>query len=327
MNIDSINIFIALFAGIVSFLSPCILPLIPSYLSFIGGTSYSIYNDDEKGASKKILIIRTVFFIIGFSIIFVSLGIIFSSAGFLLSGIQKTVNIVAGTVIIILGLNYIFNFIKIFNLEKRFHIKTKSSGVASAGLFGMAFGAGWTPCIGPILASILFMAGSSGQVINGTILLIIYSFGLGIPFLIASIFFTFFLKQIEKIKPHLNKIRIISGIFLVLIGLLVFMGSLVKINILFYQVAFQFDEWSKEFPLLAKLLFGLIFLGFLVLAVIAYIKKVWKIKNGNKINFKLLFLPARLVFISLLLIITVLVFVGLIDIPAIFTSWLYFQGI
>ena len=191
----------------------------------------------------------------------------------------------------------------------------------------MAFGAGWTPCIGPILASILFMAGSSGQVVNGAFLLIIYSFGLGLPFLIASIFFSYFLKQIVKIKPHLNKIRIISGIFLVIIGLLIFMGRLEKINILIYQVAFQFDRWSKEFPFMAKLLFGLIFLGFLILAVIAYIKKVWKLKNRNKINFKLLFLPARLVFISLLLIITVLIFAGLIDVPAIFTSWLYFQGI
>jgi len=326
LNVNSINIFIAFFAGIVSFLSPCILPLIPSYLSFIGGTSYNIYHDD-KISSRKILIIRTLFFILGFSIIFVILGIIFSSVGLLLGGIQKIVNIVAGSFIIILGLNYIFNIINILNLEKKFHIKTKSSGVVSAALFGMAFGAGWTPCIGPILASILFMAGSSGQVINGTFLLITYSIGLGLPFLIASIFFTFFLKQIDKIKPHFNKIRIISGIILVIIGLLIFMGRLVNINILFYQAAFQLDGWSKEFPFQAKLIFGLISLGFLALAVIAYIKKILKIKKGDGFNFKLLFLPVRWIIISLLLIITVLIFIGVINIPAILTSWLYFQGI
>jgi len=185
MNAD-ITLFIALAAGLASFLSPCVFPVIPSYLSYIGGLTLNELESSRK--ARVMLTVNSLLFVLGFTAVFTLLGVFFSGVGMALSGISRTVNIAAGTVVIILGLNFMFDFWKLLNMERRFHFSKRPAGAAGSLLLGMAFGAGWTPCIGPILASILFLAGSSEEVGKGALLLLVYSFGLGLPFILAGVF-------------------------------------------------------------------------------------------------------------------------------------------
>ncbi len=166
---NNINFFVAFAAGVLSFLSPCVLPLIPSYLSLVGGVS--VHELDGKRRQRSKVFIRTVLFVLGFSTVFILLGVLFSGTGGFLTGATQIVNIVAGSLIILLGLNFVFNFWKFLNFEKKLHMRSSPTGSVGALLLGMAFGAGWTPCVGPILASILCLAGSSRQILQGTALL------------------------------------------------------------------------------------------------------------------------------------------------------------
>ena len=141
------------------------------------------------------------------------------------STVGEIINMAAGSIVIILGLNYMFNFIKILNIEKKLQLRKRRSGAVGPLLLGMAFAAGWTPCIGPILASILFLAGTSGQGLEGAALLAIYSAGLGIPFILAGLFFSSYQNRIKKLSRHLYKIKIASGVLLVAIGVLFKAGA------------------------------------------------------------------------------------------------------
>jgi len=325
MFTENLNFLIAFAAGFLTFLSPCILPIIPSYLSFIGGISYDELADSR--VSKWGIFIKTLFFVTGFSLVFVLLGVVFSSAGTALSGISRIVNMVAGSVIIVLGLNCIFDFWKILNMDTRFHIEKRPGGIFGPALLGMAFGAGWTPCVGPILASILFLAGSSGKVLAGTFLLAAYSAGLGVPFILAGFFFSTFQKQMAKIRPHLQTIKIVSGIFLIVLGILIFVGSLSRMNAFMFTIAGDFQEWSEANPLGPRLLFGSLFLVLSLLFVVFYLRRVFRIIHGKESNKKSLFLPVRLLFIIILTVASVLSYTGVLDISRMFTHWLTFQGI
>ncbi|MFW5842418.1 MAG: cytochrome c biogenesis CcdA family protein, partial [Spirochaetota bacterium] len=209
---------LAFAAGLLSFLSPCILPLIPSYLSYIGGASLAELQQSLPRRSETVG--RTLLFVLGFSVVFVVLGLLAGTSGFLIGGTSRIIGLVAGGIVVLLGLNIIFDFWKTLNIERKFHFSSKPRGYAGSVAIGMAFGAGWTPCIGPILAGILFLAGRSGNAATGTALLLVYSLGLGVPFLIAGAFFPQFLKALSGLKRHLETIRIVSGAFLVGIGLL-----------------------------------------------------------------------------------------------------------
>ncbi|MEW5814550.1 MAG: cytochrome c biogenesis protein CcdA [Spirochaetota bacterium] len=317
MNLE-LHFFTAFIAGLLSFLSPCILPLIPSYLSFIGGISYHDLN--EKKVSRLNIFFKTLFFVLGFSIIFITLGVIFSSTGILLSKVSQIVNLAAGILVILLGVNFIFDIWKTLNIEKRFHFSRSPSGIFGSILLGMAFAAGWTPCVGPILASILFLAGTGDKVLQGTLLLTVYSAGLGLPFLMGGLFFSQFLKQAEKIKLHLKKIKTISGIFLVLIGISILLGRLQKLNIFLFSWANTLESWRQSRPGVLRLFFSLLFALPVFALAYFYFKKV----NTHK---KFLFQPVTFSFILLFLIFAVFTLAGVIDPAEFLTFWFTFRGI
>ncbi len=322
---ENLNFAIAFLAGIISFISPCILPVIPSYLSFIGGITYNELID--KKISRWGIFIKTLFFISGFSVIFIVLGFVFSGVITSFGGASRIINMIAGTIVIVLGLNYIFDFFKILNIEKKFHFKKRPRGAVGSMLLGMAFGAGWTPCIGPILASILFLAGTSGQGLQGTVLLAFYSAGLGIPFILAGLFFSSYQNRMEKLKQHFHKIKIGSGVFLLIIGVLIFFGSLSRINTFFFKIAGNLEAWRGDNPSCPRLLFFIIFLIISITLIFFYIKRALRIIRSSGSTLKSFIFPARLILIVFFIGTTILSFSGILDIPKIIILWMTFQGI
>lgn len=198
--------------GIASFISPCVLPMIPIYISYFAGQDYN---------KKNKALINSIGFVIGFSIIFVFLGVLASSIGSFVLRYQNIIKIVFGIVIIIFGLN-MMEKIKIPFLNKTLKInsKKKDFNFLSSILFGILFSIGWTPCVGVFLGSALMMASTEGEVLKGSILLLCYSIGLGIPFIISSLLIEKLKKLFTWIKEHYNLINTISGLFLILIGII-----------------------------------------------------------------------------------------------------------
>jgi cytochrome c-type biogenesis protein len=217
---EKLSVFIAFGAGVLSFLSPCVLPLIPSYLCVIGGSPTA-----DGGEYRPRLIARTAGFIAGFSAVFMAISVVFSSAIIMAAGVFRYINIVSGAIVIVLGLNIIFDFLSLLNYEKRFHLKSRPKGIIGAFLAGGAFGAGWTPCVGPVLAAILLLAANSGGVPRAIFYLFAYSAGLGLPFLLAAIFFNAFVKVSAKLRVFMPLIRRISGALLIVIGVLIAIGQ------------------------------------------------------------------------------------------------------
>lgn len=321
----NLHLSLAFLAGLLSFLSPCILPLIPSYLSFIGGIS--LLELQRSRTMRLSIFLQSLFFVLGFSVVFITLGVLFSSTGGILGNAVQLVNIIAGAVVILLGFNFIFDFWKILNREKRVHIDRKPAGFLGSILLGMAFGGGWTPCVGPILASILILAGSSGKMLSGIFLLIAYSAGLGLPFLLAGLFFSQFARQMEKIKPHLNAIRITSGIFLIMIGILILLGRLQRLNIFLFSSAYTLQAWQESSPLLSRLVLSVLFLIPFFLLLFAYIRKSRKVCEQGKLPLKKLIMPGRIIFLSVFLLLSVLSLSGTLNIGAIISYWFTYQGI
>jgi cytochrome c-type biogenesis protein len=249
---ENLSILLAFGAGLLSFLSPCVLPLIPSYLCFIGGVSLTGAGEKPEEESRRQnelnphLIASTLFFILGFSAVFIILSILISATFTLMGGISRYINLGAGIIVIILGLNIIFDFLSFLNYEKRFHPLRRPRGMIGAFFVGAAFGAGWTPCVGPILGSILLLAGQSGGIPRAVLYLAFYSAGLGLPFLLAAIFFNRFLKTAVKLRAHLPLIKRISGILLIFIGLLILSGRYQALNILIQKWQYRFIDWALE---------------------------------------------------------------------------------
>jgi cytochrome c-type biogenesis protein len=312
----NINVLIAFSAGVLSFLSPCVLPLIPSYLSLIGGVSVR----DLGGQHRSRVFLRTLLFVAGFSAVFIALGVLFSGTGGFFTGATQIVNIVAGALVMLLGLNFIFNFWKFLNFEKRMHMRSSPTGWVGALLLGMAFGAGWTPCVGPILASILFLAGSSGGILQGTLLLSVYSLGLGLPFILAGLFFSQFLGARERMKRHFDTLRIVSGVFLVFIGLLIALGRLQRFNIFLFRLASRLESWNAAAPWQVRLGFTLLFLLPAVLLGVSYLRQA-------RSQGRVVLLPGRAVFLLLFLCLAVVTAAGVLDPTGFFTFWFTYQGI
>ncbi len=223
---ENISIFVAFLAGIISFLSPCILPVIPSYLAFITGISLEELSQQEslKKVRKKV-IANSLMFILGFSILFITLG---ASATFLGKSLFRNIRwfeIIGGVLVIILGLHFAGIFrLKFLDREKKIHLKKKPLGYLGTCLVGMAFGAGWTPCVGPILGAILTMAATTQDILKGITLLIFYSAGLGLPFLLSAVILHKFFEYFKTIRKYFKVISIVGGVLLIIVGILLISG-------------------------------------------------------------------------------------------------------
>jgi cytochrome c-type biogenesis protein len=213
---------IALLAGVVSFLSPCVLPLVPGYISMLSGASMEELRLGGQAALMARVLRNAVSFVIGFSVVFVALGASATAVGAFLSSRRTAFNIAAGVVIIIFGL-HLTGILKIPFLYRdvRIHTGAPKRGLVGAFLLGIAFSFGWTPCISPILGGILGVAATRSTVAQGMFLLAVYSAGLAVPFLLTSLGVGQFLKFYGRFKMHLQAVEVGSGILLIVIGVLI----------------------------------------------------------------------------------------------------------
>jgi len=213
-------------AGVLTFLSPCILPLIPSFIAYIAGVSYSDLTSDQKDVRRK-TVSHTIFFIIGFSIVFILLGLTATAVGKALFAYQKFIRFAGGALIILFGIA-LTGIIKIAFLEKSLHIqvRTKKASYLGSFLIGVTFAAAWTPCAGPLFGSILVIAGTEGSVIEGIKLLALYSLGIGVPFLITAMAMQTFLAYLARFKKVMIYINRTAGIILIAVGVLIITNSL-----------------------------------------------------------------------------------------------------
>ncbi len=237
-----ITFWIAFSAGILSFVSPCVLPLIPSYITYITGLSFSEVQEAHPGVKVRLTVFyHSLFFILGFSVVFITLGALagLASAKFQANLREGLVWIqrVGGVLIFLFGVHMtgLFHFGVLLG-EKRVHIQRKPSGFIGTFLVGLAFAAGWTPCIGPILGSILAMvAGSSGGVGQGVWLLTAYSAGLGVPFLLSGLLFHSFLSFFNRFRKHIRVTEIITGVLLMIVGVMLFMDMFGRLSGYLYR--------------------------------------------------------------------------------------------
>ena len=223
---ENVSLLVALSAGLLSFLSPCVLPLIPSYLAFITGVSIEELSDEANLRKvRKKVILSSLFFVLGFSIIFVALGASATFIGKFLSRNIRWVEIIGGIFIILMGLHFVGVLrIRFLDREASIHMKKKPLGLVGTTLVGMAFGAGWTPCVGPILGSILALAATTQSMLKGVLLLVFYSLGLGLPFLISGILLHRFFEYFKSIRKYFRVITIVGGVLLVVVGVALLTG-------------------------------------------------------------------------------------------------------
>jgi cytochrome c-type biogenesis protein len=214
----------AFLAGLVSFLSPCVLPLVPGYVSLISGAGIEELQGSESKLLRKVML-NSVAFILGFSVVFITLGALSTEMGQLLARYKSMLARVAGVVIILFGLHLTGIFrINALYADKRLHSVKGGSTVAGAFVIGFAFAFGWTPCVGPILAVILGFAAEQDSVTKGVLLLAVYSLGLAVPFLLTSLGIERFLKFYSRFRAHMHAVEVASGALLIVLGVLLAFG-------------------------------------------------------------------------------------------------------
>ena len=231
------------FAGLLSFLSPCVLPLVPPYLSYLAGTSLDEWTDEVNGGVRRLALMAAFAFVLGFSTVFVLLGAGASVIGGFLRQNSVEIGWVAGGIIMVMGLHFIGVIrIPLLAREARLHVE-KPAGIAGAYVMGLAFAFGWSPCIGPVLGSVFAVAGSEASVGRGMFLLSVYSAGLGVPFLLAALAMGPFMRFMRRFRVHMGKVEKAMGGFLVLTGIAFVTGSFTA-----------FGGWLLElFPVLGRL--------------------------------------------------------------------------
>ncbi|UTO29017.1 cytochrome c biogenesis CcdA family protein [Bartonella harrusi] len=243
IEISTVSVF---FAGALSFLSPCVLPLVPPYLCYMAGIGIDDFRSEKREGKSFIRwgLFASVFtFVLGFTTVFVALGASASTIGKFLGYYRDWFAFVAGIVIIIFGLNFLGLFkIAFLFRELRFQTHKMSAGPFGAYVIGLAFAFGWTPCIGPILGPVITLAGTKDTVGEGALLLGVYALGLGVPFFLAALFSSSFMRFLGVFRVHLGKIEKVIGLFLVVTGILFLTGSMQ-----------DFSFWFLEkFPLLSN---------------------------------------------------------------------------
>lgn len=240
----------AALAGMLSFLSPCVLPLVPAYLSFISGATAA---ELKAGQGRGRIFIRSLSFSAGFTLAFTILGIVFSGGAMFVGqgGVSEYIGIAGGILVIILGFNLIFDFLKLLNADSRLMGRftgKKAGGNFGAVILGFAFAAGWSPCIGPILASILLFAGREGNIPRAVALLFSYSLGFAIPFLLTGLFFDRLKPLITFFSKHGKAVRSVSGIVLILFGIAMAAGSLGSISAIASKAGYTLEAFAGEKP-------------------------------------------------------------------------------
>lgn len=217
----------ALLAGAISFLSPCVLPLVPPYLCYMAGVSVDDFRRPDGTNTRLALMRASIAFVLGFTTVFVALGAGASTVGGFLRAWQQELSIVAGIIIIVMGLNFLGVFrLSFLSRELRFQGSTTQAGMGTSYLMGLAFAFGWTPCIGPVLGPILTLAGGRETIGEGALMLAVYSLGLGIPFLIAAFFSGAFMRFMQRFRVHMGQMEKIIGGLLVVAGLLFLTGGI-----------------------------------------------------------------------------------------------------
>ncbi len=229
---QDISIFIAFSAGFLSFASPCVLPLIPSYITYITGVSVKDLADAETRTKLRwATASHSLLFIMGFSTIFILMGASATYLGQLLTRYQYWIMKAGGVLIIILGVHFTgITNLPFLQMERRFELRKKPLGYVGSFLVGIIFAAGWTPCVGPILSTILLYASTSKSFTTGVVLLAFYSMGLGVPFFLSSLAINSFLSAFERIKRYMRVITIVSGLFLIGMGILLLTDTFQEIN-------------------------------------------------------------------------------------------------
>lgn len=232
MHSQEVTYFGAFIAGLLSFMSPCVLPLIPSYITYITGLSFAdLQSEHPSHKVRQTAMLHSLAFILGFTVVFVLLGASATFIGSFLNQHAGFLRKAGGILIVLLGV-HVTGLIPITMLlgEKRVTIHRKPAGFAGTFLVGIAFAAGWTPCIGPILAAILMVAATEDSVYHGIVLLLIYSLGLGIPFFLSSLAMHQFIVAFQRFKKYIRLFEICTGVFLVLVGVMIYFNWLSRLS-------------------------------------------------------------------------------------------------
>jgi cytochrome c-type biogenesis protein len=240
-----INFFVAFTAGLFSFLSPCVLPLIPSYLSFVSGVSLEeMRNAHMEREVRRRVVLNSLAFIFGFSLVFVSLGASASYLGSLFLGYRGLIRIVGGVFVILVGV-YLMGLFKIATLERyfQFNLEGKPAGYLGSVLVGITFAVAWTPCVGPILGAILALAGTSGEIETGIFLLMTYAAGLALPFFLSAVAVNSFFQFSQFFRRYLRVVHVGAGALLVVVGMLLLTGYTTILNS--YAISLT-PEWLLE---------------------------------------------------------------------------------
>jgi len=231
-SLPQISLLAAFSAGLLSFVSPCVLPLVPSYISYITGLSVEQLTDvSERARFKKAIVLNSLLFIAGFSAVFIAFGASASLLGQVLVTYQDYIRRIGGVLIVLFGLYLLgvlnLNFLK---MEHRYQFRNRPAGYLGSFFIGVAFAAGWTPCVGPVLGSILLYAGTTDSLIDGVVLLTSYSLGLGLPLFLTALGVDRFLAYFREVRAYLWGVSTVSGVLLVVVGVMIYANSLTMVT-------------------------------------------------------------------------------------------------
>lgn len=229
---NEVSVLVVFTAGLFSFLSPCVLPLIPSYLSFLSGVSLEeMRSGTMPGNIRRQVVLNSLFFIFGFSIVFISLGASASYLGGLFVGYRTFIRTLGGILIILVGL-YLIGVFKVPFMERylQFNLKGKPTGYFGSVLVGITFALAWTPCVGPILGAVLTLAGTSAEVNRGMLLLATYAAGLGLPFFLSALAMNSFFQFSQAFRRYIRVVHVMAGVLLLIVGVLILTDYLTILN-------------------------------------------------------------------------------------------------